>query len=398
MKSVVEDVRGMHKSRLSMSVYWRLVRLAVAGFLLGVGSTSVHAITFAVQQLSAAKVPWESLLQTVIHQSKPYNNLEQILPKMPGGFFDLIDAEGLVAWIEKGFKENPPAKNPRRDLLFTALDVAAIASEKDDYSPLVAHRIETTRRVYRQLQERAPADGLVLYKLYNEGTIIRAPGVCVGLDIVLHPKNNDLVPGFVKILDGVFISHSHGDHFDKRSRLVPALKKAGKLVIMPKNNESVALGNVLKTGKVGTLEWAAFRGGHISPWLYFSNFYHLKIGEWDIVHSGDNTTWMEYAETEYARDVDIFLLKPESVYTEVVRNLILDGEHRGGIQAAMEESLLKINPRLVIPHHLLELGHGLGAYGHDMGIRLNDQVPDGARVQMLHWGESLVLPLDPPSR
>ena len=109
-------------------------------------------------------------------------------------------------------------------------------------------------------------------------------GVCVGLDIVLHPKNNDLVPGFVKILDGVFISHSHGDHFDKRSRLVPALKKAGKLVIMPKNNESVALGNVLKTGKIGTLEWAAFRGGHISPWHYFSNFYHLKMGEWDIVH------------------------------------------------------------------------------------------------------------------
>ena len=67
MKSVVEDVRGMHKSCLSMSVYWRLVRLAVAGFLLGLGSTSVHAITFVVQQLSAAKVPWESLLQTVIH-------------------------------------------------------------------------------------------------------------------------------------------------------------------------------------------------------------------------------------------------------------------------------------------------------------------------------------------
>ncbi len=64
------------------------------------------------------------------------------------------------------------------------------------------------------------------------------------------------------------------------------------------------------------------------------------------------------------------------------------------LQAAMEETLGKIRPRIVIPHHLLELGHGLGAYGHGMGLKLHSQVPQGTRVQMLHWGESLALEID----
>jgi hypothetical protein len=76
------------------------------------------------------------------------------------------------------------------------------------------------------------------------------------------------------------------------------------------------------------------------------------------------------------------IIKPESVY-------VVDGKWQGGVQTAMEESLRKLRPRLVIPHHLLEVGHGLGAYGHDMGIRLRNQVPEGTRVQMLQWGESL---------
>jgi hypothetical protein len=98
------------------------------------------------------------------------------------------------------------------------------------------------------------------------------------------------------------------------------------------------------------------------------------------------TAWMDFAETNYAQGIDIFFLKPESIH-------VVDGERKGGIQAAMVESLSKLKPRLVIPHHLLELGHRLGAYGHDMGLRVRTQVPPGTPVQMLHWGESVDFPL-----
>jgi len=68
-----------------------------------------------------------------------------------------------------------------------------------------------------------------------------------------------------------------------------------------------------------------------------------------------------------------------------------NGHRKGGVQDAMEETLQQINARLIIPHHLLELGHGLGAYGHDMGFRLCQQVPEDVNVQMLNWGETLTL-------
>ena len=91
--------------------------------------------------------------------------------------------------------------------------------------------------------------------------------------------------------------------------------------------------------------------------------------------------WMEFAKSEYAKDTDIFLLKPESIYVE--------REQHSSIQEAMEGTLREIDARIIIPHHLLELGHGLGAYGHDMGFRLHQQAPEGVDVQMLQWGESL---------
>jgi len=319
-------------------------------------------------------------LELVMRQASPYNNVSEIPRKMPQGFFDSINANALVEWVDEGFKANPPGQNSKRHLLFTGLDVVAIASENEEFAPLVKLKVESTRKIYRELENAVPTNHLILYKLYNEGAIIRAPGVCFGVDIVLNPKNDDIASGFANILDGLLITHAHGDHFDYQSQLHTELKKANKPIILPEDDESVPLGGTLTEGKLNSLEWVAFRGGHVN--LYFSSFYYLKIAQWKILHSGDNTVWMEFAKSDYAKDVDIFLLKPESLY--------VGSEEHSSIQEAMEETLREIHARIVIPHHLLELGHGLGAYGHDMGFRLHQQVPEGVDVQMLQWGEYLL--------
>jgi len=318
-------------------------------------------------------------LELVMRQTSPYNNVSEIPRKMPQGFFDSIDADALVGWIEEGFKANPPDQNSKRQLLFTGLDVAAIASESKEFAPLVKLKIESTRKVYRELENAEPTNHLILYKLYNEGVIIRAPGVCFGVDIVLNPKNDDIASGFANILDGLLITHAHGDHFDYQSQLHTELNKAEKPIILPEDDESVPIGSVLTEGKLNGLEWVAFRGGHLS--MQFSSFFYLKAAQWNVLHSGDNTMWMEFAKSNYAKDVDIFLLKPESIHVE--------HEEHSSIQEAMEETLREIHAHIVIPHHLLEFGHGLGAYAHDMGFRLQRQAPKGMDVQMLQWGESL---------
>jgi hypothetical protein len=340
-----------------------------------------------------------SMLQKVMHKASPYNNVSDIPGKMPGKFFDTIDGDKLVEWIENGFKANPPVHgiSPQRELLFTAMDVAAIAGERSvrnrgiqnpvllktfdlNLSPLVKLRIESERKVLKELKNRVSSSDLVIYKMYNEGVIICAPGICFGVDIVLHTENMDLAGDLASILDGLFITHRDGDHYNPNSTLNTELSKTNKPVILPEDNVSVPFGGILTSGKLGSIEWAAFRGGHIN--LRFSSFYFFRSGEWKILHSGDNTVWMDFARSAYAKELDVFLLKPESIYYE-------NGKRKGGIQDAMEETLRQINARVIIPHHLLELGHGLGAYGHDMGFRLCHQVPKGVNVQMLNWGEIL---------
>lgn len=336
------------------------------------------------------------MIEQVIDQTEPYERgvsykdftLAAIADSMPANFFGNIDAEGLARWAEQEFVRLPRGTSRERDRAFLALDVAAIASEARQFQPLIEQRKRTTREVYRRIESAAPATQLTLHKLYNEGTIIRGPGATIGVDIVLHPDNDDLSAGFANLLDALFISHVHDDHNDQASSLHSELKKAGKPVILPEDNEALPIGGILDSGTIGTAEWTALRGRHVQidrP----SSFFHFKLGNRTIVHSGDNTRWMSFASSEFAKDLDVLLLKPENLY---LHQDTADGVSH--LQAAMEESLGKIRPRIVIPHHLLELGHGLGAYGHGMALKLYSQVPDGTRVQMLHWGESLVVEID----
>ena len=326
----------------------------------------------------------QSTIQKVHSLAAPYNNISEISSKIPSDSFDKIDSKEIIQWIKDGFKKYPPGKNSIRDLLFTGLDVAAIAGEKEKYISLYQYSAQCTRDVYHALESSIPSDDhLIIYKLYNEGTILSASDICIGIDIVLENQNDDLAAGFAQKLDALLISHSHGDHFDTRSQLHAELKKANKPIVITDDQPSAALGDKLLSGQIGNLKWISFKGGHVD--LNFSSFFLLTIADkWKVIHSGDNTRWLEFAKSEYANNIDVFLLKPESMFS--------GREGHTGIQEAMIETLQRIHPRYVIPHHLLELGHGKDAYGHDMGLRLSQQAPSGVDVVMLQWGEALRLP------
>jgi hypothetical protein len=338
-----------------------------------------------VSVTKADEVQIQTALREVMRTATPYNNLSELPRKLPKDFFENVEAGKLVQWVEDGFKKTPPGQNEDiRSLLFTGLDVAAIVTRQQQFAPLLRLRSQSTRNVYRLLREENATNGLVLYKLYNEGTILRSPNICIGVDIVLEEENRDLASGFAALLDGLLVTHRDGDHYDYASPLYAEFEKKGKPVIVPSENQSVPFGGKLTDGQIGSVKWTAFRGGHLD--LRFSAFYLLQINDrWRVLHSGDNTVWMDFAKSEYAKNIDIFLLKPESTYAR-------EGRPRGDSQEAMKETLNSIRPHLVIPHHLLELGHGLNAYGHDMGIRLYKQAPIGVKVLMLQWGETVTIP------
>lgn len=324
---------------------------------------------------------WSNVLTEVIPKASPYNVLTNVTERLPEGYFVGFDAESLIAWIEQGLQCHPPDEGRRRDAFFLALDIAMVASSQESYSPMVSHRIDTTRGIYRMLEKSDTGEDLVIYKLYNEGTIIQAAGVSFGVDIVLaHPENDDLAPHFAEGLDALFVTHEHKDHYDHH--LAEEFRKQGKPVIVAKDDSSVPLGSATSSGTVRDIRWTAFRGAHVS--MRFSGFFLFKVGEWSILHSGDNTRWIDFADSDYAKELDVFLFKPESMYAG-------SGQDHD-IQEALEETLERMRPRFLIPHHLLEIGHGMYAYGYDMAVRLYDQASSGTEVKLLHWGESFRVP------
>jgi hypothetical protein len=309
-------------------------------------------------------------LDGIITNVTPYNQVFEIADAVRGSELADIHPGALVNWIERGFEASLLLSDPDRTQYFYALDIAAVLSEGDGFAPLMDLWARSDRVVYDELRSTDAGSDLVLYKLYNEGVVIQATDLCVGIDIVLEPRSTGVADGLADTLDALLVTHEHGDHYQPWSRLNNELSRNGRPIILPTNDLSVPLGGVIASGEIGRLRWVAFRGEHYDH--VFSSFYYLEIDGWRIIHSGDNTAWMAFAESDYARDAHIFLYKPESS------------------QGPIEDVLRGIGARVVIPHHLLELGHGLGAYGHDMGIRLHEQVPDGTDVVMLQWGETMV--------
>lgn len=335
---------------------------------------------------------WKRIVDQVIERTKPYETgvsyQDFVLRRVDRAIVDLRldpdDGGALTKWVDVGLQA--PGLSPEDlDRLLVGLDVASVLTKPENFRPVFEHRDRMTLQSLEQI-EKARNDSVTVHKLYNEGTVICAAGSCVGIDILLHPDPMELASRFAAALDGLLISHSHGDHFDRRSQLHPELKDAGKPVILPDMGVDKPIGAELDAGEIGALRWTAYRGMHVQtdrPSAYFV----LEIDGRTIVHSGDNTRWMPFARSVEQGKVDLLLLKPESLYVDQTTE---DGI--GQIQAAMVESLDLIRPKLITPHHLLELGHGLGAYSHAMGLRLRRQAPAGSQVKLVHWGGSITVP------
>ena len=313
-------------------------------------------------------------IKQIINDIKPYDQINKIKEKVSPGFFQSNNAEKLVEWVKDGFYFHKNINDTDRAQYFYGLDLAAVASDSQKYLPLYQLKIESEINVIYDLISSVHQDELVLYKLYNEGLIIRTRNLCVGIDIILSPENNSIAGLFADCLDGLLITHSDWDHYDTQSELIPSLKNKNKPVILPADDSLTDFGGVLDSGSIKDLEWTAFKGGHLDR--RFTSFFLIKIKNWRILHSGDNTTWLNFVNSRYAQSIDFFFFKPES------------------IELSIEEMLERIHARYVIPHHLLELTHNLNAMGHDMGLRVISQAKNNSKVIMLQWGEKLSLSSD----
>lgn len=312
--------------------------------------------------------PW---LGNVIKRVGPYVQIKEICARAGKSDLDAFDPGCLVQWLQTEFHNSRPTDMAaRRDILFLGLDIAAAMSADERFEPLREYWIETAGATAEQLTVPPRPGFLTIHKLYNEGVILRTPGACLGIDIFLHPRTPPAVIEAISgHLDGLLVTHTHGDHVTPS--LGQSLAQQGKPVVFATESPFISIGDRLQAGEIGKASWSSFSGRHIGP--TFSGFYVVTLGDWRVIHSGDNTVWTPaFLGSPYAEHVDVFFVK---------------------LEASAPRAVSRIRPRYFVPQHLLELNHGLDAYGHDtLALRHRNSDPTQPHLLMLQWGDSYEIP------
>jgi L-ascorbate metabolism protein UlaG (beta-lactamase superfamily) len=158
-----------------------------------------------------------------------WGNEDAYLQKQAIPMFELAD-EALT--------ENPPevgAPMTRRLALYL-LDAMLHETRYDDSEPFLNFLRSRTHKVIRDLAE--PMDeGLKIYKIYNDGFVVRTRSVTIAFDLVRGGSGgkvlipDSLVRQIVAHCDALFITHSHGDHAD--AVVAEMFTEAGKPVVAP---------------------------------------------------------------------------------------------------------------------------------------------------------------------
>lgn len=315
---------------LRLSALQRLARLAVvsAFFILGTA--------FAWAQLPE-KNPNE---QHLIFWRYPDNYLEN-------------QARVAFTAIDEVLQAYPPQKEmplPRK-MAFIALDQLLHDTHNDKAEPFYTFINTRMQRMLKDM-ERPVRKGMRIYKLYNDGFIIKTKYATVAIDLIPggtndHPFIADsIIYKIAGQCDAMFISHFHGDHANLN--IAKAFASRGKLVIAPKGlwvGVDPMIQQLLVADTVVDVPFNDLKMTlHILPGHQDDIPNNIYVMEFDkcgtVAHTGDqwneeDIAWIDDVHKKY--DIDILL-----------PNCWINW---------MERSLKGFGPKLIITGHENEMEH-----------------------------------------
>ena len=286
-------------------------------------------------------------------------------------------------------RDDLPAGGEIRKEAILALDDFLKSDEARNSEKYVAYYQSMLDQVSAELKQEITT-GLRIWAMYNHGFIVKTPSTVFAFDLVkgyrdnndaLNPWNNVVFP--MEILDQIeilFISHSHGDHWD--NQIKQRVISHGGEVIYP--GEVSGLGTVpLRANDTQTVKGVniiAHNGLHSVP----NRMYEVNTPEgFKIIHTGDN----QHSNTlPILEDLDILL----------VNAWVNESGSQHAIQG-MKNCIYKLEPRVTIPGHFQELAHDWkpgSVYTRvpfEWGIEVADAVAS-FKIEILTWGEGIAIP------
>jgi L-ascorbate metabolism protein UlaG (beta-lactamase superfamily) len=343
--------------------------------------------------------------------------------------FQAIAMENSTNYFDENlnsFLPNGSEVESRRDFLL-GLDLYIQARYKElpnfvEYSDAVGHGLgwgrnfqswslvrlgeARIRQVLREINETTVNSGAIIWRVYNDGFIVKTHNLTLGFDIAC----SFMFPEIVKIADYVdvlFVSHLHGDHCD-----LEVLKRAAALgvkIIVPESDlQTIAIPlqpygsqlvpvNVEQTANVSGAQVRAFLGPHsVTNYVYLVE---LPNGL-RLLHTGDtehfgNLTWVDDLANE--KQIDIAFIDTAAltnVPREAIKTPILAKRHEK-LPLGRPFSETPLKPKIIVPMHENELGHGF-AYISTWNLHLSYQQLDElnsstTQVVVLAWGQRISL-------
>ena len=210
-------------------------------------------------------------------------------------------------------------------------------------------------------------DEIAVWQLYNMGYVVKTSSQCFGVDIH-HKHATELAP----MLDFLLITHNHSDHQWKP--LTKEMECQGKAVYSNFLNNDYRLsgGEQIKIGNIEIENWL---GDHNAATPKFVTSYQVTY----LSHEGKPTTLLftgdsyNHEQINPSRQIDVFI------------------PHLA-VGLKMDKALAKLNPRMVLMSHILELAHHINkwrwsyAYGINECEKLNRE-----GVYLPVWGEKIII-------
>lgn len=251
--------------------------------------------------------------------------------------------------------------------------------------------------------EAEPADAPpTAWQMYNDGVVLTVDGLAIGLDVYPSPRrfgwadSADLTGRLASLLDVLFVTHRHPDHYDKA--LVRACLELGKPVVLPAplaadwpDFKTVIEADDGRLFQVAGLDVTARRGFHVwratmdeVPLVYYEvvcpgGFTFLFVGDLDYSKTLEKTA---------RRSIDLFFVPwrhPNEAHEP--GHAAQTGVTFDAVQAALD----RIRPGALLFEHLAELEHVYDGFPASYDIALDLKARVDVPSELLFWGEHIVV-------
>lgn len=280
------------------------------------------------------------------------------------------------------FRDNPPNSSniqSRRDktvlldklgwqvspetwkLYNSSIQDSALTMKLESQYPILYYLRHVFKKSVSEIKICQIDKGVIVWKLYNMGYVIKTKDVCFAIDLV--------TPFFIELVDVIdfaVVSHAHNDHFDKN--FIQALTAKGKAVYSPFYREGTVISSdTLFNFKELEVRFTMNKQGDLP----------VIVSEINCGPSADDYTIYNIADARIlerlhpSRHVNLFIIH------------IANG-------LDVFDAVKKINPGITLYDHVMEFGHPVDRYrwSYDFTYDKTKQT-DPASNYVLTWGERI---------